>query len=171
MPARSKVLALPREVRQRLDALLVERGFGAYAELADWLADASGTPISKSALHRYGSRLESRIEAVRLATEQAEALVAASPDDGGAVADAVLRMAQEQIFQVLLAGGEDANLKDLSAATRALAESVRAGTVVRAERRTAEAEAAARVDNVVRRAGLSADTAAAIRAAIQGAPE
>ncbi len=167
MPRRSKAMALPAPLRRRLDALLVERGFSDYAALADWLAD-QGHPMSHAAVHRYGSRLERRIEHVKLATEQAEALVAAAPDDAGAVADASIRVAQQRIFDVLLAS-EGGDLKELSRAAAALADTARAGTAVRAERRKALERAAEAAGAEAKRHGVSPETAAAIRAAIEGA--
>lgn len=137
MGRRSKVLSLPRDVRSRLDALLIERGFGGYVELADWLA-GEGHSIGKSALHQYGKGLERRIEQIQLATEHAEALVAAAPDDQGALADASMRLVQERIFEVMLAAedaGDGNDLKALASAARALAETARASTTVRQERR------------------------------------
>ncbi len=167
MPRRSKVLTLPAEVRKRLEALIVERGFGDYAGLADWL-HAQGYDVGRMSVQRHGAKLERRIEALRLATEQAEALVAAAPDDAGAVADASLRMAQERIFELLLAADEG-DLKELSAAAKALAETARASLAVRAERRKALSEAAERAGQAAKQAGLSSGTADAIRAAIEGA--
>ena len=166
MPRRSKVAVLPEEVRAELDRRLVAGSFSGYVELAEWLT-GQGYPISHASVHRHGEELERRIEAVKLATEQAEALVAASPDDTGAVADASIRLAQERIFQVLVAA-EGGDLKDLSAAARALAETARAGTAVRAERRKALAAAAERAGKAMAKRGLSGDTATAIRAAIEG---
>ena len=169
MPApRRAVLTLPQEVREQLDRRLVERGFAGYTELAAWLAE-NGHAISRSAVYRYGSQLERRIEALRLATQSAEALVAAAPDDTGAVADASLRLAQERIFDVLLAA-EGGDLKELSAAAKALAETARASLAVRAERRKVLAEAAGIADKAAKKAGMSPDTVAAIRTAIEGAP-
>ncbi|MCY4548139.1 MAG: DUF3486 family protein [Defluviicoccus sp.] len=166
MPARSKVMALPREVRERLDRLLIERGFSGYAQLAEWLAE-QGHPMSHAAVHRYGSALERRIEQVRLSTEMAQTLVAATPDDSNAMADAALRIAQDRMFSLLLAA-EGGDLKQIAAAARAIAETARAGTAIRADRRRALSEAAEAADGAARRAGLSTDTAAAIRAAIEG---
>ena len=166
MPRRSKVMALPAEVRRRLEQLLIERGFSGYSELADWLTE-QGHPISHAAVHRHGAELERRIEQVKVATEAAEAFVAAVPDDTGAMADAGLRLAQERIFQVFLAA-EGGNLKELAAAGRALAEMSRAGTAIRQERRKALSEAAGRAGKEMRRQGLSREGAAAIRKAIQG---
>lgn len=165
MPQRSKVALLPDGVRRDLDRRLTEGAFGGYVALSEWLA-GQGFAISKSALAAHGSRLERRIEAVRLATEQAEALIAAAPDDAGAVADASIRLAQERIFEVLVAA-EGGDLKELAGAARALAETARAGTAIRAERR----KAAERVDKAAPKLGHSPEIAAAIRAAIEGAPD
>lgn len=167
MPARSKVAQLPPEVREELDRRLVAGSFSGYVELAEWLT-GQGFPISHAAVHRHGSQLERRIDAIKVATEEAEALVAAAPDDSGAVADAGLRLAQERIFQILLSS-EEGNLKETASAARALAEMARAGTALRADRRKALADAADAAEAAAGKAGLSPDTAAAIRAAIEGA--
>ncbi len=140
----SKVMSMPRAVRARLDELLIERGFSGYAELSEWLT-SQGHAIGKSALHAYGRGLARRVEMVSLATSQAKALVAAAPDDEGAVADAVLRMVQERIFEVLLAAEDGVDLKTLAGAARAVAETARASTSVREERRKALREIADRV--------------------------
>ena len=171
MPARSKVAALPAAVRARLDTRLVEGGFSGYAALADWLS-GEGFEISHAAVHRYGQALERKIEAMRLATEQAKAIVAGSPDAEGAMSEATLRMAQERLF-TLLNESEGGNLKEVAAAARAVADMARAGISVATERRrAAEAERAAaaeRADGAMRRAGLSGEVAAAIRAAVEDA--
>lgn len=168
MPQRSKVALLPREVRKELDRQLINSAFSGYVELSQWLA-REGYAIGKSALHVHGSRLERRIEMLRISTEQAQALVAAVPDDEGAVADASIRMAQERLFELLLAT-EEGDPKLIVAAGRALTEMARANTSIRAERRKARAEAAAAANKVMSKRGISAETAAAIRAAIAGPP-
>ena len=147
MGRRSKVLSLPRDVRVRLDALIIERGFGGYLELADWLA-GEGHRIGKSALHQYGKGLERRIEQIRLATEQAEALVAAAPDEQGALADASIRLVQERIFDLLLAAENPDDLKTLATTARSLADTARASTTVRQERRKVLREIAEQVKRV-----------------------
>lgn len=166
---RSAVSQLPEAVRCELEQKLISNSFSKYTELAAWLNE-NGYEVSRSSVHRYGSQFESRIEAIRLSTEQAEALVAASPDDAGAVADASLRLAQERLFQVLLAA-ESGDLKELATAARALAETARAGTTIRQERRKAIQEAVKAAGNEGRKRGLSADTVAAIRRAIEGPHE
>ncbi len=167
MPKRSTVFSLPAAARVELDRRLAEGSFSDYTGLVEWL-DSKGFAISRSALHRYGSELERRIDQVREATMQAEALVAAAPDDAGAMADASLRLVQEKIFELMLAA-EDGDLKSLSAAARALAESARAGTSIRQERRRVLREAAQAATQAARKAGLSKDTAEKIRTAVEEA--
>ena len=166
MPPRRKITLLPGDLRRELDAALIESAFSNYRGLADWLA-GKGYRISKSALHDYGTALESRIERIRYATEQAEALVAAVPDDGLALADASIRLAQEQIYS-LLYHAESGDLKATAGAARAIADTIRASISLRRDRREVLAEAAEAAGGAAARLGLSGDTAAAIRAAIEG---
>lgn len=102
MPPRSKVASLPVKVKAWLDQALAENNFSEYEMLASELA-GRGFAISKSALHRYGQDFESRLSSLKIASEQAKAVVAAAPDDEGAVNEALMRLVQEQLFNVLLA--------------------------------------------------------------------
>lgn len=151
MPQRNKIHTLPSEVRDELDQRLIANGFGSHTELADWLAGL-GFEISKSSVQRYSQPLERRIAQVKLASESAQALVTASGDDTGAVADASLRLIQERIYDVMLASEEE-DLRLLSTAARALADTARAGTAVRQERRKVLKEAA---DAAAKQAGVEA---------------
>ena len=83
-----------------------------------------------------------RIEQVRAATEQAEALLAVVPDDAGAMSEAALRQVQAKIFEMML-HAEGGKLKELAACARALADIVRAWLAVRQDRRKVLAEAEA----------------------------
>ena len=164
--SRSKIDALPADIRGELNQELLARNFSDYDGLARWLGQR-GYAVSKSSIHRYGSKFELRLEQVRIATEQAEAFVGALPDDQGAVSDATIRLFQEKIFQLMVVG-EEGSLKDLAAAGRAVAEVTRASVTIRQERRKAIADAADAAGEIARQQGLTADTAAAIRAAIEG---
>lgn len=166
---RNAVAQLPEDVREALNRRLLDSGFAGYEGLSEWLS-GQGYEISRSAIHRHGQALERRIEAVRLATEQAEALVRAAPDDGGAVADAILRLSQQKILDILLAS-EGGDLKEVAAASRAAADTARAGTMVRQERRRALKDAADAAARTARNKGVPPDAVAAIRAAIEGASE
>ena len=169
MPARSKIAVLPEDVRAELDRRLIANGFGGLADLSEWLS-SQGFAISKTSVQRHSSLLERRIEQVRQATLASEALVEAVGDEQGSMADASLRLIQSKIHDLMMAA-EDDDLKSLAAAARALADVARASVSVQRERRKVLREAAAKANRVARRAGISGDTAAAIRAAIEGTAE
>ena len=101
MPRRSKVHELPTELKEWLDAELIKRGFGDYVQLAADLK-ARGADVSKSALQRYGSPFERRMDQLKVATEQARAIVDSAPDDEDKLGAALMRMTQEKIFGMLL---------------------------------------------------------------------
>ncbi|MDO8778056.1 MAG: DUF3486 family protein [Burkholderiaceae bacterium] len=101
MAPRSKVHTLPPELKEWLDAELVRRGFGDYVQLAADLK-ARGAEVSKSALQRYGSPFEQRMAQLKMASEQARALVDAAPDEEDKLGAAVVRMTQEKIFSLLM---------------------------------------------------------------------
>ena len=167
MPSPRKVDLLPSEVRAELDRRLVAGGFGGYRDLVAWLS-GEGYEIGKTALQEHGGLLKRRIDAVRVATEQAEALIAGSPDDQGAISEAALRIAQQSMFDVLLAS-EEKDPKALASAVTALAKASRAGIAVRAERRKVLAEASERQEKVIRRKGLDGATADELRRALREA--
>ena len=100
MVARSKVVTLPQDVKQWLDALLVANSFGGYVALEAELR-ARGYSVSKSSLQRYGASFEQRLGALKVATEQAKAIVAQVGDEEGATNDALVRLVQERLFVAL----------------------------------------------------------------------
>lgn len=122
MPPRSKIHQLPAEVKAWLDSTLAENNFSGYEQLADELS-ARGYDISKSAVHRYGQDFEARLSALKMASEQARAVVQAAPDDEGNVNEALMRLVQEHLFKMLMA--EDGKF-DLPKMAKAVAELGRA---------------------------------------------
>ena len=168
MPPRSKIRTFPEAVRRELDERLIRGGFAGYDDLAAWLT-AQGCEIGVSSVKRYGAELERRVERIRLATEQAEALVDAAGDTG-ALADASMRLIQERMWDVL-SKADEGDVKALSAAARALADTARASVTIQQERRKVLSQAADAATGAARRAGISADTESAIRAAIEGTAE
>ena len=168
---KSFAATLPPDVRADLDRELIQRGFAGYAAIAQWLS-ARGYAISKSAVHRHGAALERRIERIRAASEQAQVLVDAVGDDGGALADASMRAIQQRIHDVLVAaddGEEQPDLRALASTAKALAETSRASALLRAERRKVLAAAAEVASATASGAGVSEEVEQAIRRAIEGA--
>jgi len=101
MPQRSKVKSLPDPVKADLDKKLISGGFSDYAALSDWLK-GQGYEISRSSIHRYGSDFEQRLGAIRVATEQARAIVDAAGDEKGDMNEALIRLVQQEAFNVLV---------------------------------------------------------------------
>jgi hypothetical protein len=100
MPKPKKVDLLPHDVRRDLEAKLVEHGFADYVELSDWLAE-QGYEISKSALHRYGTEFKENLEKMQVVAHQTRAIIEAFPDDEDIAAQALSRLSQTQMFNLL----------------------------------------------------------------------
>lgn len=167
MPPRSKVAALPVEVKAWLDKALADNNFSDYEALADELS-GRGFAISKSALHRYGQNFEERLSALKMASQQARAVVAAAPDEEGAVNEALMRLVQEHLFKLLMSEGGQI---DLPKVAKAVAELGRASVVQKkwqAEVRERAETAANAVEKIAKKGGLTADTVAEMRREILG---
>jgi hypothetical protein len=125
MPKRSAVLALPDDVKSWLDRALAENGFGGYELLAEELR-RRGYEISKSAIHRYGQKFEERLASLKLASEQARAIVDSAPDKEGAMNEALMRLVQEKLFGVLQEIQVDPSKLNIAALAKSIAELGRA---------------------------------------------
>ncbi|NCJ06664.1 DUF3486 family protein [Synechococcales cyanobacterium C] len=126
MGPRSKINQLPPHIKAEVDQRLITGGFANYRDLVDWInerlaGEGRVLRLSLAGVHRYGQGLEEEVAALRLATEQAKAIVEATPDEEGAMAEALLRLNQQKLFKALLnySGGEE---MDLSKLTRAIAD-------------------------------------------------
>ena len=173
MPARSTVTTLPRVLRERLDELIIEQGFGGYAELVAWL-ESEGHRVSWSALQRYGRNLRQEVapelERIRVSTAKAHLLVQELQSEGGVAvkADAVLGLIQERMFEAIVDGSPGAELEALGGSARAAAAAARAQAAVSRERRAARREAGEDAAREATRQGVSPEGIAAIRAAVEG---
>lgn len=170
MTARSKIVRLPAAVKAWLDKALVENSFSQYQQLTDELA-ARGFEISQSSLQRYGHKFQDQLAALKMSGEQAKALLAASPDDEGAVSDALMRLTQHKLFSALQELEIDPSKPlSLTAATKAVADLSRA-TVTHKKWQAEVWKAqlvADDVDKLVKDAGMSGDSADLIRQKILG---
>ena len=176
MPARSKVETLPREIRSWLDRALAEKGFAQYDALSKALS-AKGFTISKSAVHRYGEKLERRLAAVKASTEASRAIAEAIPDDADQRSQAVMSMLQTDIFNALvdLQEAEDvepaAKLALMAKVGRTLAPMVGASIRLKKFAEDVSTRVQAAADKAMRLAtkgGLSQATAEEIRREILG---
>ena len=66
MAPRSSIEKLPEDVRRWLERALTENGFSGYVELETLLRE-KGYSISKSAIHRYGQKIERRFRQLKTA--------------------------------------------------------------------------------------------------------
>ena len=177
MAPRSKVLTLPPELKEWLDAQLIRGGFSDYVQLAADLK-AKGESVSKSALHRYGSQFEKRMAQLKMSNEQARALVDASPDDEDKLGAAVIRLTQDRIFQLLVDLEIDPERVDVNKLFKNAAEIGKAS--VTQKKFTMEARAAiedaarkkvleeqrAKLEAMPTKGGVTTETKAAIREAL-----
>ena len=171
MAPRSKISKLPEAVKSWLDKALAANGFADYELLAADLK-VRGFDISKSAVHRYGQEFENRLSALRMASEQAKAIVESAPDDEGAVSEALMRLVQEKLFQTLLDFKVDPDKPvNLAGAAKAVAELSRATVTQKKwqnEVRAKAAVAADAVEAIAKKGGLSAEAMDTIRRGILG---
>ena len=178
MAQRSSIYTLPEEVRHELERKLTDSGFAGYSELADWLND-QGYEISRSAVHRYGQKIEKRFASIKASTEAARIIAEGAADEGDTRSEAVLAMLQTELFDAMVAIGEidDEELNPIERfgmmthAAKNIAALASASTRLKQFQSTVRqrAEAAAEeVAKVVSKGGLSDEAADEIRRQILG---
>jgi hypothetical protein len=169
MPKRPKVLELPQELRAWLDQALIANGFADYGQLATALK-AQGHQVGKSSLQRYGSVLEKRLATLKVATDQAKAIVQASPDDEGAMNEALIRLTQEKLFGVLLEMDVDPATVNLVKLTKSIADVARSSVTQRKwaaiARQELLEEQRKKLEAMPTKGGVTPETKAAIREAL-----
>lgn len=169
-------MTLPAKLRAELDQRLVEANFSNYRGLARWLGE-HGCEISYSRVHQYGQRLERRLSTLRLATEQARAVVEAAGGADDTVNEGLMRLVQGDLFNVLLEVREldpkkvnfNALARNVASICRSavqmrrMAEEMRSGIGKRVKAAERKVVAAARKGAS---GGLSSDAERRIRAAL-----
>lgn len=111
MAPRAKIEALPEDVRRWLERALTESGFSGYEALESMLRD-KGYQISKSAIHRYGQKIERRFAAIKASTEAARMLTEGAADDQDARSEAVIALVQTEMFESII-NLQEASQEDL----------------------------------------------------------
>lgn len=177
MPPRSKILSMPRELQEELNARLVAGGFKDYEALAQWLnielqARGLALTVSHMAVPRHGEKFAERLERLRLATDQAKALADGAGDDEGAMSDALVRLVQERLFTLLMEMGDiDPKKVNISGLLKGIAQITKASISQKqwmVEIQGKIKAAAERATGVATRGGLSADAVDAIKREILG---
>lgn len=178
MGRQSTVDKLPEAVRQWLKDALEERNFSGYAELETLLRER-GYALSRSAIHRHGLKIEREMADIRAATQAARMVVQADEDDEDKRSEAMLAMVQTGIFRSLqdLNRANDESLdpakrialltnvgKNIATLARASVNQKRHRLDLRAR---VEAAAAA-VEKIATKGGLSAQSIDQLRREILG---
>jgi len=178
MGRESSVTTLPEEVRNALNQELAARNFTGYAELEDWLR-GQGFEISRSAIHRYGQKIERRMAAIRASTEAAKFIVDAAGDDADARSEAVIALVQTEMFDSIIAiqeAGDDEvppeeRLGMMSEAAKNIATLTRASIAqkqYKAQVLAKATEVAEKAAKLASKGGMSAATVDEIRRSILG---
>jgi Asp-tRNA(Asn)/Glu-tRNA(Gln) amidotransferase B subunit len=173
MPKRSAVTTLPSAVKEWLDKALVESDFSGYEALSAALAD-KGYQISKSSLHRYGSEFEESLQAIKMSTEMAKAVVDACPDDAGNFGEALTRLVQQKSFEVLTKMEVDPAKVKLTDLGKMVSLVNRTSIDIKkyaAEVKQKTVDAAKEVEKVAKKGGLSDEAVQKIRRSILGIAE
>ena len=127
----ARIKALPPELRAEFDRRLISGGFSNYQALSLWLR-RHGYRIGYLALARYGRALDRKLEALRLATEQARAVVEAAEGADDLVNEGLMRLVQGDLFRVLVEVKEiDPEKVDLNALARNVASICRSAVSMR----------------------------------------
>lgn len=93
---------LSAEDRKLLDDKLFANGFNGYVDLASWL-QSLGYQISKSSVHRYGQKLERKLQSLKSATQMAIYMQEQLGDDTGALGGMTINMMQAQAYEAMYA--------------------------------------------------------------------
>ena len=108
MGRKSSIDRLDPEIKAYIQAMLASGSMTLDELIADLqgrfpaAATAGGMP-SRSAVGRYGQKLERRLSAIRASTEAAKLLQAQAGDDKDARSEALTAMVQTELFEAILA--------------------------------------------------------------------
>ncbi|MCG9079460.1 DUF3486 family protein [Laribacter hongkongensis] len=178
MARRNSIDQLPKAVRDWLDRSLVDGNFSGYQLLEEALRE-KGFAISKSAIHRYGQKIERRFAAIKASTEAARLLTEGAADDQDARSEAVIALVQTELFESIVnlqeAGDEDIDPAEriglLSSAAKNIATLARASVNQKKFRLEIQARAeaaAANVEKIAKKGGLSSESVEQLRREILG---
>jgi len=187
MGRKSTVCSLPPEVQRHIEQRLAEGRLTLDALIAELQAlfphDAkTGGLPSRSAVHRYGQKLEQRLAAIRASTEAARIIGQQYGDKGDDRGAALIAMIQSELFESVMALSQAADgdmspedrVQLLATAGKNIGTLARAG--VAHKEFQARAEAAARkallqeqsdkLNALQAKGGVTPETQAAIRQAL-----
>jgi hypothetical protein len=184
MGRKSTISRLPSDVKSYIEGKIAEGRFTLDELIADLQARfpqqaQAGVLPSRAAVHRYGQKLERRLSAIRASTEAAKIIQAQAGDLTDARSEALTSLIQTELFDAILnlqeADDPDMDPGDrlgmLSKAAKNIATLTRSSFSLKTfqakvvERTQA---AAASVEKIAKKGGLSAESAAELRREILG---
>ncbi len=187
MGRKSSVSRLPADIKSYIEAMLATGAQTLDELIADLQerfpaeAKAGGLP-SRSALHRYGTKLDRRLSAIKASTEAARMIREHAGDDKDARSEALTALVQTELFEAILslqeADDEDLDAGEriamLSSAAKNIATLTRSSVnlkkfqaeVEEATRKKLLEEQRAKLDAMGSKGGVTAETKAAIREAL-----
>ncbi|MBK5145950.1 DUF3486 family protein [Budviciaceae bacterium BWR-B9] len=101
MARRSSIDKLPTDVRHWLERALTDNNFSGYVELEALMRD-KGYQISKSAIFRYGKKIEKRFATIKASTEAARIITEGASDDQDKRSEAIIAMVQSELFETMI---------------------------------------------------------------------
>lgn len=191
MGRKSTVSRLPAEIKTYIEAMLATGAQTLDEMIADlrarFPAEAqAGALPSRTALHRYGAKLDRRLSAIRASTEAAKLIQAQAGDDEDARSEALTALVQTELFEAILALQEAdepppegvspeeaaaARVDLLSKAAKNIATLTRSSVGLKKFQQEVKAKvaaAAATVDKLAKKGGLTAEVGEQIRREILG---
>ncbi len=184
MGRKSSISRLPTEVKAYIEAMLATGAQTLDELIADlqerYPAVASGGNLpSRSAVHRYGQKLDRRLSAIKASTEAAKLIRAQAGDDEDARSEALTALVQTELFEAILnlQEADDPDLDPgervgmLSSAAKNIATLTRSSVGLKkfqGEVRQRAQAAAANVEKIAKKGGLSAESVEQLRREILG---
>ncbi|RRV28611.1 DUF3486 family protein [Pseudomonas sp. o96-267] len=187
--SRSAVSRQPAEIRAYIEGLLVNTSMTydeKVAELRERFPDEAeaGELPSRSAMQRYGQKLNRRLEAIRASTEAAKIIRAQAGDEMDARSEALTAMIQSELFESIIAlqeaGDEEMDPAErvglLATAAKNIATLTRSSVYLKKFQSEAEEQARTRLlqeqqsklDNLGKTGALSPETLQRIRQEVYG---
>lgn len=187
MARKSSISRLPTEIKSYIEAMLAT-GAQTLDELISDLQErypaeaTAGTLPSRSAVGRYGQKLDRRLSAIRASTEAAKLIQAQAGDDKDARSEALTALVQTELFEAILnlqeADDEETDAEGrvamLSAAAKNIATLTRSSVNLKqfqakvedAARKRLLDEQRAKLEAMPDKGGVTPETKAAIREAL-----
>lgn len=141
MPALSKIDQLSDDDKQIVLQLLEEHNFADYQGMAEKLLEHD-IVISKSSLHRFGSKYAEGLEMLKRSTQVAMAVKESMADDDADLGNIVTQLALSKSMDLLMTMQVDPAKVDFSKLVSAVSKMVAANVVIKEFKQTIKDKAA-----------------------------